>query len=282
MTAIGIDVGGTNIRVGVVSAAGEVLDHVTKSTPPKPELALAAIVDMVRSLDRAEVTAIGMGVPGRVDTAAGKILSGGFVNLSGLPVIEALQAIGGKPVTVANVAKMALVAEARIGAARGARHAVLLTIGTGIGGAAMDSGVVLRGRATAGELGHISVKADGLLCICGRLGCVETESSGTALRRHIAEAGLPKDTVIGDLLSRQDQRARAVIRAWAQPLRAAIDSLVACFDPECVVLGGGLGHAACQALVGFPAEAAWYQCPVLPAELGDRAGVIGAGLMALA
>ena len=93
------------------------------------------------------------------------------------------------------------------------------------------------------------------------------------------------DTSVDQLLSKSengDALASKVLALWANPLRAAIDSAVAAFDPELVLLGGGLGIAAHRALARFPAVAAWYQCPVEPAALGDRAGVIGAGLTALA
>jgi glucokinase len=110
-------------------------------------------------------------------------------------------------------------------------------------------------------------------------------SSGTALARHIAAAGLPDGTSVEILLDRAavgDETARGVLAVWAAPMRVAIDTMVATFDPDVVVLGGGLGTAMHRALADFPAEARWYQCTVVPAVLGDRAGVIGAGLSALA
>ena len=97
----------------------------------------------------------------------------------------------------------------------------------------------------------------------------------------MAAAGVPSSTEAGELVERGDAVSRAVIEAWARPLRAAIDSLAAAFDPQCVILGGGLGRAACAALARFPAAAPWFQCPVIPATLGGSAGVIGAALAAL-
>ncbi len=160
----------------------------------------------------------------------------------------------------------------------------MFTIGTGIGGAVVERAklcAVPRGTAL-GQLGHIVVDLGGANCVCGRRGCVETLSSGTALRRHIAEGGFPVSTSVDDLLAARDagdEAARNVLLAWARPLRAAIDATVAMFDPDIVLLGGGLGSAAATALADCPALAAWYQCEIAPALLGDDAGMIGAGLL---
>jgi len=160
----------------------------------------------------------------------------------------------------------------------------MLTIGTGIGGAILEGGRLLRSRGTAGQLGHILVDPAGEPCLCGKRGCVETVSSGTSLGRHIARAGLPAGTGAAELLARSaggDDVARSVLHAWAEPLRHAIDDLVAILDPDLVLLGGGLGEAAFAALSGVEKAACWYDSPLAPARLGDDAGVIGAALAAL-
>lgn len=278
--AIGVDIGGTSIRAARVSRDGKIIDQASAATANSGELVLAQLDALLAALDQPSVIAIGIGVPSPVDSRTGEVFRGGFVDLSGPPLVTRLKNTGGRPVVSDNDGTMALLAEARIGAARGRCHIVMLTIGTGIGGAAMLDGKIVRGRATAGELGHICVDMNGLLCVCGRQGCFETLSSGTALRRHIAEAGLRADCNAESLLARRDATARAVIERWIRPLRSGIDSLVAILDPEVVVLGGGLGHAACAALADFPARSTWFQCPVVPAELGSGAGVIGAALAA--
>ena len=279
--AIGIDIGGTKMRAARVSADGVMFAHRVMPTPKTSDAVMAQIDALIPELVESGVAAIGIGVPGRVDASKGKVLSGGFVDLSGMPLAERLTKPGSRGVFIDNDANMALVAESRIGAAKGLAHAILLTIGTGIGGAIMDSGRIIHGGATAGQLGHVTVDANGAACACGGRGCVETTSSGTALRRHIAAAGLEPTTSIAELLRREDSAAKSIIAAWAGPLRAAIDGLVAALDPEVVILGGGLGAAACAALADFPARSPWYQCQVAPARLGDDAGVIGAALAAL-
>lgn len=283
--SIGIDIGGTNLRAARISGTGEILKRVSEKSAPDPELVLGRIADMVRLLDTPDVKAIGVGVPGRVDARRGAVLSGGYVNLASVALAQRLEDMTGKPVVIDNDCNMALAAEMALGAGRGHGNIVMFTIGTGIGGAVAQDRRITRGSATAGQLGHITVDINGEVCACGRRGCVETTSSGTALGRHIARAGLGAETSVDQLFARDaagDIRARGVLDAWAKPLRAAIDTAVAMLAPDVVLLGGGLGRAAHAALGRAPALAPWYQCRVEPAQLGDDAGVIGAGLQALA
>ncbi|MCF6111567.1 ROK family protein [Mesorhizobium muleiense] len=283
--AIGIDIGGTNLRAARVSGTGEILERISEKSAPDPELVLFRIAEMVRRLDCPEVAAIGIGVPGRVDARSGAVLSGGYVNLASVSPAQRLESLAGKPVVIDNDGNMALVAEMALGAARGHESIVMFTIGTGIGGAVVQDRRIVRGKGTAGQLGHITVDISGEACVCGRRGCVETTSSGTALGRHVARAGLGPDISVDQLFARDasgDPLARGILEAWAGPLRAAIDTTVAMFDPDLVLLGGGLGLAAHRALARALALAPWYQCPVEAAQLGDDAGVIGAGLQALA
>lgn len=281
--AIGLDIGGTNMRVARISSSGEILAKKVVAGSRDPETAIALVTQLIAEMDGPEVVAIGVGVPGRVDAATGEVLSGGFLNLAGYPFREIIEDAFGKPVTIANDCSMALTGEARIGAARGARNVVMLTIGTGIGGAAIENGRMVNGRQSAGQLGHIIVNHAGRQCVCGQRGCVETESSGTALRRHLEEAGYPEGTRFEHILPAAqagDERAKAVLVGWAAPLMAAIGTLAATLDPEILILGGGMGNAAFAALDFVPPLDGWYRTEVRPAELGDDAGVIGAGLAA--
>jgi len=279
--AIGVDIGGTKLRAARVTAAGEIVASASERVSREPEAALGRILDVVHALDAETVVGVGIGIPGRVDSREGRVLSGGFLNLADVALAERVEGRIGKPVLLDNDCNMALVAELRIGAALGCSDVAMFTIGTGIGGALALGGAIVRGRSCAGQLGHVTVDVGGRPCNCGRRGCVETTSSGTALGRLIAEAGLPAETRVETLLARADASdgvAKDVLLAWAGPLRAAIDSMVASVDPERVLLGGGLGQAACRALALAPAVSPWYQCPVVQAALGDDAGVIGAAL----
>ncbi|MFO1073483.1 MAG: ROK family protein [Geminicoccaceae bacterium] len=282
--AIGIDIGGTHLRAGRIAADGTILARDRVPSAREPEEVVARLVTLIAGLDDPAVTAIGIGVPGRVDQARRQVLSGGYVDLSQVELVRRIEDRFARPVALDNDAGMALLAEARLGAGRGARHLALLTIGTGIGGGIMEQGRILRGRATAGQLGHIPVDPHGPPCLCGRRGCVETLSSGTALGGLIRTAGLPEHTTASVLIERArdgDASARALLAAWAAPLRSTADALIAALDVERVILGGGLGREAAAAIALLPAAAGWYQAPIVAAELGDDAGIVGAGLAAL-
>ncbi len=279
-TAIGIDIGGTRLRAARVSG-GVIEARASADSARDPAEVTARVLELVAKVRNGAVTALGIGVPGQIHAATGRVLSGGYVDLSGFDFAGHIKAATALPVTLENDATMALLGEAAYGAAQGQQNVVMLTIGTGIGGAILDQGQVLRGRGAAGQLGHIGIDPQGRKCVCGKIGCVETTSSGTAFGVHLAEAGLPPDTRAEDLLHRPDPNARAVIHAWACPLRAVIDTLIATLNPDCVLIGGGAGTAAHAALAQFPAAASWLKAPVLAATLGDDAGVIGAATTAL-
>ncbi len=181
-TAIGVDIGGTNIRAARISSFGEVLEWATHPTESQPSRVSTQIGDLVRSLDDKNVKAIGIGIPGRVDARLGRVLSGGYVDLASISLASVLHDSFQRPIFVDNDCSMALVAEHAVGRARNASNVVMFTIGTGIGGAAITDGTVLHGRAAAGQLGHITVDISGEQCLCGRRGCVETTSSGKALQ----------------------------------------------------------------------------------------------------
>lgn len=283
-TAIGVDIGGTRLRAARVAEDGTILALAKTASSPDPQTVLERIESLIEEVDDPSVEGIGIGVPGRVDFERRIVLSGGYVDLSAVPLAQAIEQRFGRPVLIDNDCAMALVAEQACGAAKGARDVVMLTVGTGIGGAIFEGGRMMRSRGTAGQLGHLVVTPQGRRCACGRSGCVETESSGTALGRHIAEAGLSPHTTVADLFEAErngDAIAAHVLQAWAAPLRAAIDSLQAVLDPELVVLGGGLGEAAVSALARLPELPSWYPTRVLAAQLGDDAGVVGAALTAL-
>lgn len=284
-TALGIDVGGTNLRIAEIDARGRILSRHAERVTSGREALTARLAVLVAARRTPAVRAVGVGIPGRVDAAAGVVLSAGYLDLAGLPLAAALGEAAGLPVAVENDCTMALLAECAVGAARGRRDVVMFSVGTGIGGALVQGGAPVRGRATAGQLGHLTVQPGGRPCNCGRRGCVETTSSGTALGELVREAGLPPGTDVGGLLAAAeagDAAADAVLAAWAGPMRDAATSMAAAFDPDLVLFGGGLGQAMVRALRRLPPERSWYAYAIAAAELGDDAGVIGAGLRALA
>lgn len=279
--AIGVDIGGTRIRVGRVAADGTVSARASMPSTPDANQVLRRCLALIAEVQSSDVAAIGIGVPGEVHADTRQVLSGGYVDLSEVDIAQSVETATGLPVVIDNDGTMALLGEVGCGAARGQTSVVMLTIGTGIGGAVMDRGRVLRGLGAAGQLGHIVVTPAGARCACGRHGCVETLSSGTAFATHLAVAGLPPATRVEALLQRNDAVGARVIAAWATPLRQATETLVAIFNPQMIVIGGGAGAAAVAALATIPAEPSWFSAPVIAASLGDDAGLIGAALTAL-
>lgn len=280
---LGIDLGGTNIRAARISNNGTVLARISHKVPRGRAAQLQIIRECVQQLLTPEILGIGLGFPGRVRISDGHLLSAGYLELDDVPLGNLLRAATGLPVIVDNDAYMATYAEMHVGAAVSRQNVVTFTIGTGIGGAIAIGGELFYGSGIAGHVGHLTIKANGPICNCGRKGCIETLSSGTALNRLIADHDLPVETRIEDLLMMQaegKQIAQSILREWISPLKCAIDSMVAALGPDIVLLGGGLGQSAAETLSRFPdlTSSSWFDCPVVPCSLGDSAGVIGAGL----
>ena len=278
---IGVDIGGTNIRAGRVNRNGRIEGHLRVRTHSATH-AQDLVRELVSRLLDDSVVGVGVGIPGRLDPAGTTVLSSGYVDLAGLRLGELLAAEVQRPTVLANDASMALAGELRLGAAVGADHVAMFTVGTGVGGAIAIDRQVIRGRANAGQLGHLTVDPSGPRCNCGRRGCIEVLGSGTALDRLVRQAGLPAGTTAEELLDGQEgSTAAAVLARWARAWRCAIDTVVAALDPDLILLGGGLGAAAVAAIEAHaPAISPWFDRPVAPAGLGDDAGVIGAGLQA--
>lgn len=280
-TAIGVDVGGTRIRVGRISPDGELLDRVIEPVRTDRAGFVAQLMRLIAAMRDDSSVAVGVGIPGRVDGATQQIKSVGYLDLAGLDLPEMIRREAGLPARIENDAAMALIAEAKARRGDPAGVIAMFTIGTGIGGAILQGGLPWYGGGVSGQLGHMVVAATGPICNCGRVGCVETFSSGTALGGLIAAAGLPGDLRAQDLLARAaagEAMSADLLAAWAAPLRRAIETLVAVIDPQLVVIGGGLGAEMVQALQRSPAQGKWFAQPVQAAILGDDAGVIGAGL----
>ncbi|MCB8882275.1 ROK family protein [Acidisoma cellulosilytica] len=284
--AVGIDVGGTNLRAALIDEDGRISTPIYERVITDRQGFAQRIETIVGLLDQSSSGPVGIGLPGRVDVQRNRAVSAGYLDIAELPIPELLGGEMGRVVRLDNDAAMALRAEMAIGAAQGFSNVVLLTIGTGIGGACAMGGKPVQGHSFAGQLGHITVHATGgALCKCGRYGCVETTSSGSALGRLVREAGLPEGMRAAELLQRGragDALALTVLRQWAGPLRCAIETLIAAIDPDLIVLGGGLGAEAFAALDYAPFNSEWFQRPIRAAILGDDAGMIGAGLCALA
>jgi glucokinase len=307
--AIGVDLGGTKMSVGVVDEARNVT---YQSTAPSIGLEQDELIaTLVRELEaarnsRPEVAAIGLGIPCTIDQERGVAVMAVNLELADVPIRDLMRERLGLPVVLDNDANAAILAEHRFGAAREAENAVMLTIGTGIGGGLLIGGEVYRGSSGAGaELGHVVIEADGPRCQgnCPNRGCVEALASGTAIAREgLAAASAAPDSNLGRALAQGvaldgkevtdaalegDSVAVGVLETIGRRLGVALSGFANIFDPDVIVIGGGAIRAGDLLLDPARDEMArralspMNKTPVAAAELGPDAGMIGAATMAL-
>lgn len=287
---IGVDLGGTKILAGVVERDGTVLRHRETPTPLESQEALLdGLEAAVRDLVDESVTAVGFGIPTRVDQRTG-VIEGDSVNipLKGMNFCSVMSARLGLPTAIENDANAATLAEHVAGAARGVSQAVMLTLGTGVGGGAIIDGRLYHGWA---EFGHIVVEFDGEPCAgaCTGRGHLEAYVSGTAATKRAHEAfGEAVDAHrLVRIAEEGDKEAIEILSDIGRRLGAGIGSLINIFNPELIVIGGGF--AAAGDLILEPArevarrealDPADEHVRIVRAELGTMAGLIGAGLVA--
>ena len=300
--AVGVDVGGTHLRVALVDAAGTVRSVVRRpSEVDDPGALVAGVVAALLEVDQGPGPGlpVGMGMAGLVDRE-GRLRYGPNVGVREVPLARLLgDALGpDRIVRVVNDASAAVVGEHRAGAARGHDDVVMFTLGTGVGGGVIVDGRLLEGaHGFAGELGHLVIHEDGRDAPSGILGTVEAYTSGTAIAHEVDEAvavGLAgarpggAHVVVAAATAGEDW-AIAVLERIGVRLGIAVASVVAVVDPSIVVVGGGAGEAAAPFLLPA-AQAAFARhlmgaeyrphAAIVAAELGDDAGVIGAALLA--
>lgn len=306
--AIGLDLGGTKLATGVVDGEGRLAwsDEV-----PSSDYSHDGVIDLlVEAIDRARrerpaASVAGVGIPARVDYASGHAVGTVNLDLEDLAVRDLVSERAGIPVALDNDANLAMLAEAVHGAARGTGNALMLTIGTGIGGGIWIDGDLYRGATgSAAELGHVVVDADGPPCQgnCPGRGCVEAFASGTAIGRsgreaakeepesalgRMAAAGIEITAVeVGNAAREGDRTAIGVLERSGRMLGVALTSLANAFEPEVIVIGGGgmalgplLLDPAREELAARALEP-MSKTPVVEAELGPAAGMIGGAILA--
>ncbi len=307
---LAFDAGGTKLLGGIVDAEGVVHHRVRLPISGAGRDDLLAIFtetsERLRSM-APDAVGVGFGIPSLIDRGRGLSVQSVHLPLDDLAFGETLEGRLGIPVAWDNDTNLALLAEQEFGAARGASEAIMLTVGTGIGGAMLLGGELYRGSSgAAGELGHVTVELDGPPCQgdCPGRGCLEVVASGTAIGREgaLAAAAAPDSAlgraaaagrpVVGELVTELahagDAAAQSVLELVGRRLGAGVTNLVHIFNPEVVVLGGGALAAGDLLLV--PARAVLSERGLRPsrdvvrvvaASLGDDAGMIGAALAAL-
>ena len=307
---IGIDAGGTKLLGGVVDEELVVHHRVRRQwRGADRQETLDIIVDAVEEVRAAaaDVAAVGFGLPALVDAGTGVSVWSNHLPIDGVPFRDLLSERLGLPVAVDNDANVAVLAEHRHGAARGAQHALMLALGTGIGGGLVLGGQLYRGaRGFAGELGHLVVDHEGEDCPgdCPGRGCLEVLASGKAIGRagEVVAAEQPDSTLgrraaaggeitgglVTELAHDGDEQSRELVARIGELLGAGLTGLVNAFDPEVVVIGGGAVAAGELLLAPARAVVAERALPpiaervrIVPAHFGDESGMLGAALLAL-
>ena len=260
--AIGVDIGGTAIKAAVVGVQGDLLESF-HGPSPRTASAVREFVQSALKSAKVPVRGIGIGCKGIIDAASSRVksLPGDLHFLEGQLLSEVI-GTGDLPVCAENDARTALVAEVLWGAARGRRNVVMLTLGTGVGGAVLLDGTILRGAGNAaGHLGHVILDPHGGLCICGSYGCLETHFSSRAIesdyQAHLHRAApatlsldgtgqAPSTEAIFRAAAEGDESARHVLDRALDYLAAAMVSFLHIFDPELLIVGGNIAAAGPQ------------------------------------
>ena len=306
---IGIDVGGTNLKAGLVDQSGTIL--AVERTPLDfrgPE----SFADTLASLAKAvmasggaaaqDVEYVGIGIPGAV--AGGHILYTANIPMKNVPLEKLFRQHLDLPVLLGNDADCAAVGEWSCGVGRGTKHFIVITLGTGVGGGMILNGKLYSGCGAGGEVGHIVVQKDGVPCNCGRRGCWEAYASATGLIRETTEAmkahpesllhqvaaqnGAVDGRTSFQAAEQGDETALAVCRSYAEYLASGLTDLVNILHPEAVALGGGVAAAPEYLLLDPVREIVARECyarhvgqvpHIVRAELGNDAGIIGAAML---
>ena len=308
---LGIDIGGNQIRAGMVDSDGAILASRTIPTPGDLDTFLPSLQESIGWLvESTELpSGVGVGCKGMIDPETTRIesLRGPLHFLQGLRIVDLVGLPLEVPVFADNDARVSLSGELVWGAARGRQNALMLTLGNGVGGAALVNGRILRGHSgMAGNMGHLTVNPHGSLCSCGNRGCLETVFSARAIEAE-ARAAVYRgcDSVLTRLFREQPQLAscRTVFQAASEgdtvavsivsgaiyQLGAALAGLLHIFDPEIVILGGHVADAGADLLVPLQEEV-WNRSrgllgrdvPIVEQEVADKSGIIGAAGLVMA
>jgi glucokinase len=306
--AVGVDLGGTQLRAALVDANGTVLARAATLTDvdggPRAiaEQMRQLVAEASRDVPSSALAGVGVSAPGPLDSAAGVVL--GIPTLPGwvdIPIVAWLSESLGLPVTLENDGVAAAIGEWRFGAGRGLSDFVYVTVSTGIGGGVIADGQVLRGRRRlAAHLGHMTTHPHGEVCRCGTRGCWEAQASGTAFTDHARKRAAdapssalfePGDTLDGrqvmDAARAGDALALELVAREGELLGVGVVNLLHLFSPAAVVIGGGMSngfdllHPAIAQQIRSRALAPFRDVPVVVAQLGQNSGLVGAACLVL-
>lgn len=309
MNYLGIDVGGTNLKGAVVTETGTIVREAVCPTHAQrgADSVADAISGLIRQLSAGEeIRGIGIGCPGIVDNERGEVVYSCNLNWVNYPLREKVKERTGFSAELVNDANAAALGEAIAGAAKGTHSAVILTLGTGVGGGVVLDGKLITGyTGAASELGHMVIAGGGVECSCGRKGCFEAYASAAALIRMTkkAMAQHPKSKmhalaaayggvdgrVAFEAQEAGDAAGDAVVREYIHSLAVGVANIVNIFFPEIVALSGGVANQGERLLAPLRTEVLKMEygaaytgkhTKIMPCQLGYRAGVIGAALFA--
>lgn len=295
---IGIDLGGTNLRIALLDSSYLIKDkHVldTRAFREKESLILA-ITDAVKgilekhSLEKKDVLGIGLGLPGPIDTKRGLVHF--FPNIAGWKEVGLKKILEGRlelPVFLDNDANLMALAEYTLGAAKGLRNVVCITLGTGVGGGIIIEGRLYRGSSfAAGEVGHMPLNEKGAQCNCGGIGCLESYIGNNKILEQ-ARLKFKKDITLEEVSRLAKKRNRLAMDIWynvATHLGIALSSIINLLNPDGIVIGGGVANAGkvlfdkVRAVVSKRAMSVQARhVKILKAQLGNDAGIIGAAVL---
>ena len=311
MLVLGIDIGGAQIKAGMVDEAGAILAARTIETPGDLDSLLPSLHDAIGWLTEATVqpAAVGVGCKGIIDPDSTRVelLPGTLHFLEGLRLSDLVGLPPDVPVFADNDARVALAGEMAWGAARGHENVVMLTLGQGVGGAVIAGGRLLRGHTgLAGNLGHLTVEPHGAQCACGNRGCLETVFSARAIEAQAWSAVHRGCASSLTLLFRQqpqlvncrtifqaaregDELASTIVLDAIGKLAAALAGLLHVFDPEIVIVGGHVANAGADLLAPLQ-DAVWErsrgllgrEVPLVEQQVADKSGIVGAAGLAMA
>lgn len=303
--AIGLDLGGTQIRAALVDRAGNVVERqaVATAATAGPQVVADQLAAMARAVSEGiaadRLAGVGICSPGPLDAANGKIIwAPTLAGFHEIPISEMLQERLDLPVLLENDGIAAAIGEWRFGAGCGLANLVYVTVSTGIGGGVIGDGRVLRGRlGLAGHVGHMTILPDGDLCSCGNRGCWEALASGTAFTRRArlrcSETGIGLGAAemaardVFEAARRGDALALELVAEEADLLGVGVTNLLHLYSPEIVIIGGGIANGydmlepGITARVQASAMPPFRDVPVVAAALGDNAGLVGAAAMVL-
>lgn len=306
--AIGLDLGGTQVRAALVRAGKVLVRMAARTDISGPEEVMrqfkALVAEVSRAAGSAPVRAVGMCAPGPLDTVSGVIDH--IPTLPGweqFPLRDRLSELFGLPAIVENDGIAAAFGEWQYGAARGLDHMVYVTVSTGIGGGVVVDGRLMHGaRGMGGHVGHFTLVAEGPVCSCGRVGCFEAVAAGTAFGKRVraAASGNPA-SYLGRMAEHETLEGRhavegaragdaaclALVAEEADWLGSGFASLLHLYSPQMIVMGGGVSAAfdllepGIRARIRRDAMAPFREVPVVPASLGDDAGLVGVADLAI-